>query len=271
MIKRTITYLIAAMLTLTACQTAPLVDEVIPLDIKELETSVHMHDVLGDDGAIYYSVPIVQIHGMIDRAVEENINNTLETTITNLADTENYWLSLASLSMSHIGNRYLQVTYLVRWTDPHSNVVRIHIIMDLQTGERLFLDDIVELTDDFSEAMLAQNDDELEIYITFYEEDIAEILREACMSEMEYKESLAKEDAYYEGKTKMASRLSGKAGARIESDQLVITRQATWGHQDLYFPYEELTNLKIQLDSDNACWVALDLTTENRQKICQEH
>ena len=241
----------------------------IPIgDINELEASVHMHDVLNDDGSIYYSVPLTRIHGIADSAVGEKINNTLEEIITNLADNENYWLSLATVTISHVGNRYLQLSYQVVWVEPRSNVILINIILDTQTGERLFLDDIVELTDSFSETIRAQHDPDNEIYI--FEENIPQMLKEASMSEKEYKAELAKEDTCYESATSMSYVLSKKAVVYVNGNGVEITRHITSG-EVLYFPYDQLPELKIQLEDEDSCSFSLDLTVENRQKICQEH
>ena len=148
------------------------------------------------------------------------------------------------------------------------------MVIDLQTGERLYLDDIIELTDSFTKLILAQNDKYAYLEEFFWpvnEADVLRIFSEATISEFEYQQEIAKNDFFYDMPTKVAHILATKSSVGLTTDGLLLTRRKDGFEQDMIFPYDDLIDLKVTLDSDVACSGTLNMHTSGKQNICQSN
>ena len=255
--------------SLVACaQTSALGNRQQTIEVPNLEFSVE-RQIFHEKNEIIYSTPYAKIHGMSDKDIETTVNETLKTASVQWANQNNFWSNKLTVHVSYVDSNYLSVLYHYAQREGISDDLRIHVIVDLHTGKRLFLEDIVELTESLSAAILAQNYKfkDSEFYGGLAEEGIARVLHQASISELERQKELIHEDPLY-AYIGMGHEIAIKASVGLSIDGLIITR-SIHPLEDIVIPWDQVPDLKIQLNPDMACSSSLDMYKEGNQKPWQ--
>ena len=240
------------------------------IEVENLGFSVERQEFFCESEGIVYDTPYAQVYGLSDKKIEDRVNETLKSAAVLWATEESLWSSRLTVHVAYVDSNYLSILYHRIWREGISDDLRINVIVDLHTGERLFLDDLVEFTDAFIEAMLAQNYKfkGSELYSSLPEDDIQRVLHEASISELEFHQELAEEDPYFETNPPEGGTLTRKASVRLSPIGMIITR-SIHPFEDIVIPWDQVPDLKIQLNPDMACSSSLDMYKEGKQKPWQ--
>lgn len=105
------------------------------------------------DGAVF---PVVKVTGMANEVVQKRINEQLQEGLRKFIENEGWrdneyrqdLLDKTKIYISYKSDRLLSVVYSIPITDPNElddGILDLPIVLDMQTGERLKLDDLIDV------------------------------------------------------------------------------------------------------------------------------
>ena len=107
------------------------------------------------------------VEGMEDKELQNKVNDTIKNAIFNkefLSD-RLYAVGVETTPWSEFefpgiisNNDILSIPIVLYWDRPHSYYKAISVTIDMKTGERLFLEDIIELNEEFAYKLLNEKD-----------------------------------------------------------------------------------------------------------------
>ena len=148
------------------------------------------------------------------------------------------WLEEFQLDIKYKSSKYLSLCYFNIWKDNRgedncmNNFLRICVTIDMQTGERVYLDDLIKDTDNLKQKLMDYD------YGNEYSPPInsEEIIHYASISEKEYYEEIYKTDPLvYDF---MESYLYFRPSFYLTDNYLVITRDR-YEWDDVYIDLEQ--------------------------------
>jgi|GEM_PF-3245958 len=102
-----------------------------------------------------FTFPIIQVVIFDDKALEETINGNIIEALRWMGEVFHY-LHFANLEIHTESDRYLSFSYDVNLYDPRRTENFYYFVtMDMQTGERIMLNDLVDVSLDFAERIIA--------------------------------------------------------------------------------------------------------------------
>ena len=117
-------------------------------------TEYKLHETQGEcDGTVF---PAVKVTGMTDEAVQKKLNEHLQEGLREFIQNERWidkgyrqeLLQKTKIYISYKSERLLSVVYSIPISDQNElddGILDIPIVLDMQTGERLKLDDLIEV------------------------------------------------------------------------------------------------------------------------------
>lgn len=192
--------------------------------IEKLELSEESHIFLKDDGSSY-NINYVQVSGLEDVKHVEKINSSLRNAMIEWANDYSEWAEGIQLNYQYMNDKFLSVLYVGEFESPIKNdynvdYIQIGIIIDLETGERVFLNDVIGNKPLKTQLLEYRVDNGIDSIIT--EEEADNMIRYASISEKRYIDEMLKSDA--KAKKYMMSYLMSKPTIFLKEGVIVITR-----------------------------------------------
>jgi hypothetical protein len=187
-----------------------------------------------------FKVKYAQISGLGNESLEGQINQILKLSMTEWINEESEWAEKFQFEVKYKTSKYLSLCYTIEWKDPRgedylSNYTRIGVTIDMQTGERVYLDDLIKDTDSLMQKLEDYNYEDGDLP-PIDSEEADKILHYASISEKEYFEERSKTDPhvnYY-----WVSYLREKSTFYLSDNKLVITRDA-YDMNDVYIDFKQ--------------------------------
>ena len=193
-------------------------------------------DIAYNENGEPFKVKYAQISDSGNEILENQINKTLKSSITDWINKDCDWMEKCIIKIEHKDCKYISLSYTREEKSPRgedfmSTFMRFGITVDMQTGKRVFLDDLFKGTSSLKQK--------LEQYIykgetsPSIDSDYADkIIYQTSISEKKYFEEKYKTDSY-EYKY-LYSYLRFKSSFYLTDKQLVITIDEN-EYDDLYF------------------------------------
>lgn len=172
-----------------------------------------------------YSVSYARLSEFMDEKLAEKINSSLKSAMIEWINDYSEWAEKIQLKHEFKNKEFLSLLYVGEFESPSENdytvnYIQLGIIINLKTGERVFLNDVID--DESLKISLLEYNVENSIDAIISEEEADEIIKYASMSEKEYIDEIMKSDTRAE--KFMMSYLMSKPTIYLKKDKIVITR-----------------------------------------------
>lgn len=187
-----------------------------------------------------YKVKYTQISGLGNKGLENKINLTLKSSITEWINKDCEWMQESQIYIKSMSSKYLSICYIIEFKDDKgadymSTYIRIGVTVDMQSGERVYLEDLIK-----DNAALKQK---LENYYYNNEfsppidtEEADKILHYLSISETKYFEEIYKDDPLvYDF---MLTYMRVKPSFYLTDNRIVITRDEN-EIDDVYIDFKQ--------------------------------
>jgi len=151
---------------------------------------VHEAEYVFDEGGeSEYKVTYAQISGINDKDIEADINQALKLAVTEWLKEDTTWMEKCEYVVTCHTQRYLSLLYTHKSIggNPKSQrtyITRFGITVDMQTGKRVFLDELMDAVSLKEKLMEYEYSNDIGAPITA--KDANKIIQGASLSEMEY-------------------------------------------------------------------------------------
>lgn len=205
------------------------------IDYKLCEIEYIAYGIKGNPFNIKYA----QISGLDDTSIEKKVNDTLKDFLVEWINKECEWMERSQIYVKCKNAKYLSLCYTVEWKDDREDIMstytRIGVTIDMQTGERIYLDDLFKDIDILKEIIENYNyGNEFSPPINL--EEASEIIHETSISESKYLEENYENDPYvYE---LIIDYIGSKSSFYLTDDKLIITRDR-YELNDLYIDFKQ--------------------------------
>lgn len=181
-----------------------------------------------------FKVKYAQISGLADDTLESRINQILKSSMTEWLQEDCQWVERFQVYSEYKTPEYLSICYLIEWENPRNESTRVGVTIDMQTGERVYLDDVVKDIDNLKQKLVNYYYG-TEFSPSIDPEEADKIIHCASISEDEYFEEL-----YHEFDQHVYSNLISYLGAKpsfyLKDNKLVITRDR-YSMNDIYIDF----------------------------------
>lgn len=214
-------------------------------DFLESKLNVADYNVVMKDYISYneknnpYTVKYAQISGIGNEKLENRINQTLKSAITEWLNKNCEWMEKSQITIKRKNSQYLSLCYMIEWKNSQcedfmSTYTRIGVTVDIQTGDRVYLNDLIKDTDGLKQKLEKYDyGNEFSPPIDFEEAD--EIIHEASISESKYLEEISHNDPYAYDEIK--DEIGSKTSFYLTDNKLVITRNE-YDLNDVYIDFK---------------------------------
>jgi hypothetical protein len=213
--------------------------EGISNDIDDYQVNI-MEYVVNNEENNSFTVKYAQISNLSNKSLEDQINETLKLSINEWINKDCEWVEKLQIDIKCKTPKYLSICYRVEWENPQGEdfldtFTRIGITVDMQTGKRVFLNDLISDTADLKQELTNYNyGNEISPPIDSVEAD--KIIHYASIPETKYLEEIYNTDPLvYDYIT---SYLRVKSSFYLTDNQLVITRDEN-EFDDIYIDYKQ--------------------------------
>lgn len=139
-----------------------------------------------------FIVKYAQISGVGNESLESSINQALKSSITEWINKECKWMEKSQITIKCKNSRYISLCYTIEWKNSQgedfmSAYTRMGVTVDIQTGDRVYLNDLINDTDGLKQK-LEKYDYGNEFSPPIDSEEADKILHEASISESKYLE-----------------------------------------------------------------------------------
>lgn len=182
-----------------------------------------------------FIVKYAQISGLGNESLENKINQTLKESITTWINENCEWMDRSEIVVKCKTPKYLSLCYVIEWNNSQRNgYLRIGITVDMKTGNRVYLNDLIKDTASLKQTLINYNyGTEFSPPIDSEEADI--IIHRASISETKYFEEIYKDDPYVYNH--INSYLTAKSSFYLTDNKLVITRDK-YELNDVYIDFK---------------------------------
>lgn len=190
---------------------------------------------------IPFSVKYLQISGLGNENLENYINQTLKLSMTEWINENCEWMNKFKADVKYKTPQYLSLCYTIEWentqgSDYPSTLMRLGVTIDMQTGERVYLEDLIK--DSIGTTSLKQRIMNFTNGISppIDSKEADKIIHEASMSEKKYyeEEFQTNSDVYNE----LKGVLLHKSSFYLQENTLVITRNE-YEYDDIYINFKQ--------------------------------
>ncbi len=224
-------YFIIVMVTLfTGCKTNNIND----YKIYENEYEAY------DEEENLFKVKYAQVSGLGNESLENVINQTLKLSITEWINESCEWMDKFQIIIKYKTSKYLSLCYTIEWKDDRgedyiSEYTRIGVTVDMQTGERVYLDDLIEDIGGLKKD-LEKYDYGNEFSPPINSDEADEIIHNSSISEKKYLNEIYQNnpDVY----RFIKSYIGLKQSFYLTDNKLVITRDG-YDLNDVYIDFEQ--------------------------------
>lgn len=96
-----------------------------------------------------FKVKYAQILGIDNKSLENKINQTLKSAITEWLNKSSEWMEKSQITIKCKNSRYISLCYTIEWKNDNgegfmSTYTRIGVTVDVQTGDRVYLNDLIK-------------------------------------------------------------------------------------------------------------------------------
>lgn len=139
---------------------------------------------------VEYSIPYMSVSGLENSTAEAKANDVLKTVVEGIAgNTAEIKTDAPAISAVYQDSDYLSVLYEVKYDESPERVKfgkgRVGIVVDMHTGNRLFLDDFFDSPDELFSCMSSYKTDG-EFFVPIEYAEAVNIFTFASLSELEY-------------------------------------------------------------------------------------
>lgn len=187
-----------------------------------------------------FIVKYAQISDLGNKSLEAKINQTLKSSITEWINKDCEWMEKSQITIKRKTSQYLSLCYTIEWKNSQgedfmSTYTRIGVTVDIQTGDRVYLNDLIKDTDGLKRK-LEKYDYGNEFSPPIDSEEADKILHEASISESKYLEEIYQNDPYAYDEIK--DEIGSKTSFYLTDNKLVITRNE-YDLNDVYIDFEQ--------------------------------
>lgn len=184
-----------------------------------------------------FIVKYAQISGLGNESLENKVNQTLKESITQWINENCEWMEKSEIVVKCKNSKYLSLCYVIEWNNPQKNgYMRIGITMDMKTGHRVYLNDLIKDTDSLKQKLLDYTYG-TEFSPPIDSEEADSIIHRASISEAKYLEEIYKDDQYVYNY--IISYLTVKSSFYLTDNKLVITRD-NYEMNDIFIEFKQL-------------------------------
>ena len=185
-----------------------------------------------------FKVKYAQISGLANEDLENKINQTLKSSIAEWINKDCEWMEESQLAVKYKTSKYLSLCYTIESKDDKNNLstyTRIGVTVDMQTGDRVYLNDLIKDTTNLKQKLVSYSYGN-EISPPIDSEEADKIIHRASISEKEYFEEIYKTDPLvYDF---MFTYIRVKPPFYLTDKQLVITRNEN-EFNDVYIDFKQ--------------------------------
>lgn len=186
-----------------------------------------------------FKVKYAQISDLGNESLEIKINQTLKSTITEWINKNCEWMEKSQITIKCKNSQYLSLCYTIEWKNSQgedfmSTYTRIGVTVDIQTGNRVYLSDLIKDTDSLQQK-LEKYDYGNEFSPPIDSEEADKILHEASISESKYLKEIYHNDPYAYDEIK--DEIGSKTSFYLTDNKLVITRDE-YELNDVYIDFK---------------------------------
>lgn len=173
-----------------------------------------------------FNLKYAQISGLGNESLEHQINQNLKLSMTEWINKDCEWAEKFQIDVTYKTSKYLSLRYQIEWKDSRgedymSTFIRIGVTIDMQTGERVYLDDLLTDTESLKQKLINYYYDN-GFSSPIKSEEADEMIHNASIPEKVYLEEVNKTDPLvYEF---MLSYLRTKPSFYLTDNKIVITR-----------------------------------------------
>ncbi len=183
-----------------------------------------------------FKVEYVQISGMDDENLQNQINQTLKSSISEWITKDCDWMEKSRITVECKTSKYLSIIYKIEWENPNGKdllgtFTRIGLTVDLQTGKRVLLNALFNDYDGLKEK-LVKYDYGNEISPPIDSDEADEIIHNASITEKEFYE-----ENYKNGHSDY-NFLWSKSSYYLTDEQIVIIRDEN-EFDDVHFDFKQ--------------------------------
>jgi len=184
-----------------------------------------------------FKVKYAQISGLANENLENRINQTLKSSITEWINKDSEWMEESQLAVKYKTSKYLSLFYTIESKDGKnklSTYTRIGVTVDMQTGDRVYLNYLIKDTTNLKQKLVSYSYGN-EISPPIDSEEADKIIHRASISEKEYFEEIYKTDPLvYDF---MFTYIRVKPSFYLTDKQIVITRDEN-KYNDVYIDFK---------------------------------
>lgn len=185
-----------------------------------------------------FKVKYAQISGLANENLENMINETLNSSITEWINIDCEWMEESQLAIKYKTSKYLSICYTIELIDDKYNLrtyTRIGVTVDMQTGDRVYLNDLIEDTTNLKQRLVSYSYGN-EVSPPINSEEADKIIHYTSISEKEYLEEIYKTDPLvYDF---MYTYIGVKPSFYLTDNKLVITRDEN-EFDDVYIDFKQ--------------------------------
>jgi hypothetical protein len=169
-----------------------------------------------------FIVKYAQISGLGNESLENKTNQTLKESITAWINETCEWMERSEIVVKYKTPKYLSLCYVIEWNNSQKNgYMRIGITVDMQTGDRVYLNDLIKNTTNLKQKLVSYSYG-TEFSPPIDSEEADKIIHSASISETKYLEEIFKDDPY--AYNHINSYFTAKSSFYLTDNKLVITR-----------------------------------------------
>jgi hypothetical protein len=185
-----------------------------------------------------FIVKYVQISGLSSESLENQVNQVLKLSITEWINENCEWMDKFQVDVKYKTSKYLSLCYTIDWknikgSDYPSTLTRIGVTIDMQTGERVYLEDLIKDTTSLKQKIMNYSN---EISPPIHSKEADKIIHEVSISEKKYfQEKFQTNPNVY---NELKEVLVNKSSFYLLEGSLVITRNE-YEYNDIYIDLQQ--------------------------------
>lgn len=187
-----------------------------------------------------FKVKYAQISGLENESLERQINQILKLSMTEWINNDCEWAEKFQVDVKYKTSKYLSLCYTIKWKnsqveDSMSTCTRIGVTIDMRTGERVYLDNLVKDTESLKQKLVHYSyGNEFSPSLDSKEAD--KIIHYTSISEKKYLDEIYKTDPLVYNY--MLSYIRKKPSFYLTDNKLVVTRNE-YDLNDIFIDFKQ--------------------------------
>ncbi len=186
-----------------------------------------------------FKIKYAKISGLADKKMENKINQTLKSSLIEWINKDCEWMSEIRINVTYKNSDYISLCYTKEWESPRgkgyiNTYTRIGITINMHTGERVYLDNLIKDTKNLKRK-LENYKYETEFSPPISSDEAVKIIQEASISEKDYLIESFKTDPFVYDEIK--DEIASKTSFYLMDKNLVIMRDE-YKLNDIYIDFK---------------------------------